>query len=183
MIHPSTSAAPVHCRPPLRWLGSYGPLGHTCTYVYIFVPRRSRTAWHRTRRLNYMREIALLSRMSKRFFSIALFALVCGVCLFGLSALATKVSFPYPGFYSSGYPFRYGGQTTDCTVPINPGFACGYSYNSAVVGLDYLFWVAVSIVALLFLDTVRARITTSHGERKDNEVVDKLHAYTSPNPR
>ncbi len=76
-------------------------------------------------------------------------AIVLGLILLGISHAATR----NPWGASTGYPLPYSYANLPCTTP-NPYNGCGYSYNPLLVGLDYLFWLAVALALVGTFDTV-----------------------------
>src|SRR5438094_538217 len=50
-----------------------------------------------------------------------------------------------------GYPRHYSYPNLPCTRP-NPFNGCGYSYDPVMVGLDFLFWLAIAGAAVSAID-------------------------------
>src|SRR6266487_3169384 len=64
-----------------------------------------------------------------------------------ISASATRE----PWGASDGFPLRYSYPKLPCPRP-NAFNGCGYSYNPVMVGLDFLFWLAIAAVAVSAMD-------------------------------
>jgi len=74
-------------------------------------------------------------------------SLLLGFFLLLISASATRE----PWGASDGFPLRYSYPNLPCTLP-NAFNGCGYSYNPVMVGLDFLFWIAIAAVAVSAMD-------------------------------
>jgi hypothetical protein len=72
-------------------------------------------------------------------------ALVVGVSLFGLSTLATRTN---EGSFS-GFPLGFSQPITPCHSTLNPFNGCGFSYDPLIIGLDFVFWMGLALLAAL----------------------------------
>src|SRR6266487_3247428 len=90
-----------------------------------------------------------MARLSK---SVVLSVLL-GFFLLLISASATR----QPWGASDGFPLRYSYPNLPCTRP-NPFNGCGYSYNPVLVGLDFLFWLAIAAAAVSAIDLAWTRV-------------------------
>ena len=88
-------------------------------------------------------ELKKPSKGKKLLYALVI-ALLVGVVLFGLSALAART--PY-GYYN-GFPLKYTSPISNCKN-LNPYNGCGFSYSIPIIVADYLFWVAASFAVIL----------------------------------
>ena len=72
---------------------------------------------------------------------LLLFSVGLGLCLLGISSFLIPVGSKSTGHGSIGFPIAYATQI-DCYLS-GPG-GCGYSYDSLLMVLDYLFWVTAA---------------------------------------
>ena len=82
-----------------------------------------------------------------RFPRILILSLMLGFLLLLINASATRE----PWGASDGYPLHYSYPNLPCKAP-NPFNGCGYSYDPALVGLDFLFWLAIATVSVSVVD-------------------------------
>ncbi|HKI75712.1 MAG TPA: hypothetical protein VKA28_00800 [Candidatus Bathyarchaeia archaeon] len=83
----------------------------------------------------------------KRLSKALVLSLLLGFFLLVISAAATME----PWGASHGYPLHYSYPNLPCTRP-NPFNGCGYSYDPVMVGLDFLFWLAIAGAAVSAID-------------------------------
>ena len=83
----------------------------------------------------------------KRLSKALVLSLLLGFFLLVISAAATME----PWGASHGYPLHYSYPNLPCKAP-NPFNGCGYSYDPALVGLDFLFWLAIATVSVSVVD-------------------------------
>src|SRR5437773_5140788 len=92
----------------------------------------------------------------KRLSKALVLSLLLGFFLLLISAAATRE----PWGASDGYPLHYSYPNLPCTRP-NPFNGCGYSYDPVLVGLDFLFWIAIAAVAISIMELVWNQILSS----------------------
>jgi len=93
-------------------------------------------------------------------------ALILGLGLLGVSALAVPAGTNPSGLRSVGFPVAYGTQV-DCYLS-GPG-GCGYSYDITLMTLDYLFWVVVASAIVFPANIIRVR-SFSKKQNEDEKV-------------
>src|SRR5213594_4531028 len=74
-------------------------------------------------------------------------SLLLGFFLLLISASATRE----PWGASDGYPLHYSYPNLPCER-LNPFNGCVYSYDPVLVGLDFLFWLAIAGAAVSAID-------------------------------
>lgn len=99
----------------------------------------------------------------KRFLKILILSVLLGFFLLLISASATRE----PWGASDGYPFHYSYPNSPCKV-VNPFNGCGYSYDPVLVGLDFLFWLAIATVAVSAIDLTWNQISFALGRASNN---------------
>src|SRR5437763_13791271 len=98
----------------------------------------------------------------KRLSKALVLSLLLGFFLLVISAAATME----PWRASDGYPLHYSYPNLPCTRP-NSFNGCGYSYDHALVGLDFIFWLAIAVAAVSAIDLACTR-TLSRNVRTQN---------------
>jgi len=88
-------------------------------------------------------------------------SLLLGFFLLLISASATRE----PWGASDGYPLHYSYPNLPCTRP-NPFNGCGYSYDPVLVGLDFLFWLAIAGAAVSAIDLTWSRMFSRYVRRQ-----------------
>ncbi len=89
----------------------------------------------------------------KRLSKALVLSLLLGFLLLLISAAATRE----PWGASDGYPLHYSYPNLPCTQ-YNPFNGCGYSYDPVLVGLDFLFWLAIAGAAVSAIDLAWTRV-------------------------
>jgi len=82
--------------------------------------------------------------------AMAVVAVVVGVSLFSLSTLATRT----PDGSLGGFPLGFSRPITPCHSTLNPFNGCGFSYDPWIVGVDFVFWVALASIAILLFSKI-----------------------------
>jgi hypothetical protein len=77
----------------------------------------------------------------RRIIELLLISIVLG--LVGLGASSTRE----PWGVWQGFPFSYSYPNPLTCLP-NPFNGCGWYYNPAMIALDYLFWLGISVVGV-----------------------------------
>ncbi len=77
---------------------------------------------------------------------LVIIAILGGLALLGVSALVTRS----PEGYMAGFPLSMAKPVLPCQAP-NPLNGCGFYYDPLTVGLDLLFWVAVTSIVTSIL--------------------------------
>ena len=83
------------------------------------------------------------------------FSLLLSLLFLGIRRFSHK----NPWGTSIGFPFTYSFPNPPTCGNINPFNGCGYSYDPMLIGLDYLFWIAVALVSVLALDIAWTRLS------------------------
>src|SRR6266550_2808551 len=99
----------------------------------------------------------------RRLSKALVLSLLLGFFLLLISASATRK----PWGASDGYPPHYSYPNLPCERP-NPFNGCGYSYDPVLVGLDFLFWLAISLPAVSAIHLARKlRKSDSRSKSRD----------------
>src|SRR5438046_10120447 len=83
----------------------------------------------------------------RRLSKALVLSLLQGFFLLLISASAPRE----PWGASDGYPLHYSYPNLPCGRP-NPFDGCGYSYDPVLVGLDFLFWLAIAGAGVSAID-------------------------------
>ena len=98
----------------------------------------------------------VLSRIER----LILLCLGLGLCLLSITTFVIPVGSRSTGHGLVRFRIAYGAQI-DCYLS-GPG-GCGYSYDSTLVVLDYLFWVSVAFAIAIPSDVIRVRFFSKMG--------------------
>ncbi len=102
----------------------------------------------------------------KRVFRDSAIAMITGLVALWIVVLVTLAPFRFtanPFAASTGFPFTYSYANPPSCGNINPGNGCGYSYDSVMVVLDYLFWVGVAFAIVSAFDLTRTGFASMLG--------------------
>ena|SRR5438477_7048820 len=72
--------------------------------------------------------------------------------------LATARAPGSPSEYPAGFPFTYKYPNPPTCGFLNPLNGCGYSYDPIYIGLDYLFWLAISTLLVSLAQLTSAQL-------------------------
>jgi hypothetical protein len=112
----------------------------------------TRACIHSTLVMSIAHNVTKTRRHPAHFVRTAIIALVMGLVLLGLCALATRTS----QGSSRGFPFPYSNPVSPCQNP-NPLNGCGFSYSIILISLDYVFWAGVIFALVFSVELVRTR--------------------------
>ena len=93
---------------------------------------------------------ALMKKITLRMIRDLVIAPLPALVFLGISHLATRK----PWGVSTGFPLDYSHYNLGCST-LNSFNGCGYSYDPVLVGLDFLFWLAIAFALTLVLDAAK----------------------------